>query len=238
MEPTTRKTAPVLPLVESLPNLSDRVYSILRHHIADQQLQGGSRLSVPRLAAQLGVSRTPVKEALERLARDGLVTMLPNRGAYVSLLRREDVDEIYQMREMLEGLATRVAAEQANPGLLSHLADLLRQGEVAVKAGNVEGHIQVDLEFHRLIRERAGNRRLIHALGNLQDQIRIVFRTSATIAGRMPQALDEHRRILAALRAGDPDEAEQAARNHVRRIRAAVLAHMKAPEPPSKVRTV
>lgn len=230
MEQTTRITDPILPQVESLPNLSDRVYSILRHYIAEQQLKGGSRLSVPRLAAQLGVSRTPVKEALERLSRDGLVTMLPNRGAYVSLVRREDVDEIYQMREMLEGLATRVAAGRMTPDLLSELAILLRQGEAAVAAGDVDAHIRVDLEFHRLIRERAGNRRLIRALDNLQDQIRIVFRTSASIPGRMSQALEEHHRILSALQAGDPDEAERAARDHVHRIRAAVLAYMEEAE--------
>jgi len=222
---------PLVP-VDALPSLSDRVYAALKHHIAEQKLRPGSKLSVPRLAAQLGVSRTPVKEALERLGQDGLVTMLPNRGAYVAILHWEDVNEIYQMREMLEGLATRLAAARMNGDLLERLRDVLRQGETAVRQGSIEGHIKIDLEFHRLIRAQGGNRRLVRALDNLQDQIRIVFRTSAAIPGRMPMALEEHRRILAALEAADPDEAEQAARDHVRRIREAVLAHMQAAETP------
>ncbi|MDQ7849257.1 MAG: GntR family transcriptional regulator [Armatimonadota bacterium] len=219
-----------LPPVEVLPSLSERVYVALKQSIAEQKLKPGSKLSVPRLAAALGVSRTPVKEALERLAQDGLVTMLPNRGAYVAILRWEDVNEIYQMREMLEGLATRLAADRMDDELLRRLRDLLQQGESAVRRRDIDAHIRIDLEFHRLIRARGGNRRLVRALDNLQDQIRIVFRTSATIPGRMPKALEEHRRILAALAAADPDQAERAARDHVRRIREAVLAHMRAAE--------
>lgn len=220
-----------LPPVATLPSLSDRVYQVLRQHIADRRFKPGSKLSVPRLASQLGVSRTPVKEALERLRRDGLVTTLTNRGAFVTIIRREDVDEIYQMREMLEGLATRLAAAKIDPSLLAHLRDLLHQSEAAVRQCDVKAHIRVDLEFHRLIREHGGNRRVIRALDNLQDQIRIVFRTSAAIPGRMPKALEEHRRILDALEAGDADRAERAARDHIRRIREAVLAHMQATEP-------
>lgn len=216
--------------VESLPSVSDRVYQLLKRSIADQRLKPGSKLSVPRLAHQVRVSRTPVKEALERLAKDGLVTMLPNRGAYVTILRREDVGEIYQMREMLEGLATRLAAARIDAQLLERLRQLLREGEAAVRFSDIEAHIRIDLEFHRLIRERGGNRRLVRTLDNLQDQIRIVFRTSASIPGRMPKALEEHRRILEALETGDTDRAEWAARDHIRRIREAVLAHMEAAE--------
>uniref|UniRef100_A0A7C3ANX0 FAD-dependent oxidoreductase n=1 Tax=Thermorudis sp. TaxID=1969470 RepID=A0A7C3ANX0_9BACT len=153
-----------LPPVEVLPSLSDRVYAALKQSIADQRLKPGSKLSVPRLAAALGVSRTPVKEALERLAQDGLVTMLPNRGAYVAILRWEDVEEIYQMREMLEGLATRLAAARMDDELLARLRDLLQQGESAVRRRDIEAHIKIDLEFHRLIRARGGNRRLVRAL--------------------------------------------------------------------------
>ncbi len=203
------------------------MYQALKQYIADQRLKPGGKLSVPRLAAQLGVSRTPVKEALERLGKDGLVTTLPNRGAFVTIIRREDVDEIYQMREVLEGLATRLAATKIDSSLLARLRELLQKGEVAVSRGDISAHVTIDLEFHRLIRERAGNRRLFRALDNLQDQIRIVFRTSATIPGRMRKAVDEHHEILAALESGDAGRAEAAARDHIYRIREAVMAHMR-----------
>lgn len=226
----TEDAIPTLTPVETVPSLSDRVYQLLKQSIADQRLKPGGKLSVPRLADLLRVSRTPVKEALERLAQEGLVTMLPNRGAYVAILRRQDVDEIYQMREMLEGLATRLAAAKIDAALLARLRQLLGEGEAAVRRHDIDAHIKIDLEFHRLIRERGGNRRLVRALDNLQDQIRIVFRTSASIPGRMPKALEEHGRILEALEAGNADRAEGAARDHVRRIREAVLQHMRAAE--------
>jgi DNA-binding GntR family transcriptional regulator len=212
--------------LEAVPSLSDRVYQALKRHILSQALKAGTKLSVPQLARQLGVSRTPVKEALERLSKDGLVTTLPNRGAFVAILREQDVNEIYQMREILEGLAARLAAVTIDEALLDRLRDLMGRHEAAVARGDLDAHVTIDLEFHRTIRERAGNRRLMDALDTLQDQIRIVFRTSATIPGRMQKAVEEHRAILRALERRDPDAAETAARRHILHIREAVLAHL------------
>ncbi len=220
----------VLAPVEAVPSLSDRVYQTLKQYIVNQRLKPGSKLSVPQLAQQLAVSRTPVKEAIERLGQEGLVTMLPNRGAFVAIIREEDVGEIYQMREMLEGLASRLAAQKIDQDLLTKLRGLLVQGEAAVRRRDITAHTRFDLEFHRLIRERAGNHRLVRALDNLQDQIRVVFQTSATIPGRMAMAIEEHHRILEALESADANRAEEATRDHVRRIRQAVLKYMAAGE--------
>lgn len=222
----TEEAVGVLAPVESVPSLSGRVYQTLKQYILDQRLKPGSKLSVPRLAQQLAVSRTPVKEAIERLGQEGLVTTLPNRGAFVAIIRPEDVEEIYQMREMLEGLASRLAALKIDPGMMAELRRLLEQGEAAVRRGDITAHTSFDLEFHRLIRERAGNRRLIRALDNLQDQIRVVFRTSAIIPGRMAMAIEEHSRIIEALESGEADHAEEITRDHVRRIREAVLKYI------------
>lgn len=224
------KSLEALAPVESVPSLRDRVYHTLKQYIVNQRLKPGSKLSVPRLAQQLAVSRTPVKEAIERLGQDGLVTMLPNRGAFVAIIREEDVGEIYQMREMLEGLASRLAVQKMDRNLLAELRRLLVRGGAAVRRGDVEAHTRFDLEFHRLIRERAGNHRLVRALNNLQDQIRVVFRTSATIPGRMAMAIEEHRQILEALESADAKRAEEATRDHVRRIREALLKYMEAGE--------
>lgn len=144
------------------------------------------------------------------------------------VINAEDVNEIYQMREVLEGLATRLVASVMDEERLAALEGLLRAGEEAVRRGDLSEHTRIDLEFHRRIREWAGNRRLARALDNLQDQVRIVFRTSAAIPGRMQKALKEHRQMLNALAAGNPDQAEAAARTHIRQIREAVMAYLAA----------
>lgn len=224
--PATGDGAVVLARVDAGPSLAERVYDTLKRFIIEQRLNPGSKLSVPRLAEQLGVSRTPVKEAVDRLAQEGLVTILPKRGAFVAILRQRDVEEIYEMREVLEGLASRLAAKRADPEFLRSLRLIHQRGEAAVQHSDLAAHTHIDLEFHRLIRERAENRRLIRALETLQQQIRIVFKTSATIPGRMQKAIAEHREILQALERGDPEEAERATRNHVRWIREAVVRFM------------
>lgn len=218
-----RDAAVIMARVDAGPSLADRVYETLKRFIIEQRLSPGSKLSVPRLAAQLGVSRTPVKEAVDRLAQQGLVTVLPNRGAFVAILHQRDVEEIYEMREVLEGLASRLAAKRVDRDFLRLLQAIYRRGEAAVRQRDVAAHTHFDLEFHRLIREHAGNRRLTWALETLQQQIRIVFKTSATIPGRMQKAIAEHREILQALERGSPEDAELATRNHVRWIREAVV---------------
>lgn len=217
-----------LPRIENPAGLTALTYDAIRAAIVGRKLPAGSKLSVPELASRLRVSRTPVKEALTRLEREGLVTTVPNRGSFVSFLSADDVREVYQLREMLEGLVCRLAAEKVQAGHVRALRRLLRTQEQALRSANIDRIIQVDLEFHRYLRELAGNRRLKALLQNLQDQIRIVFATSITIPGRRQKAVAEHLKILAAIERRDPEAAERAAREHIAEVRAAVLAELTA----------
>lgn len=229
---------------DALPQLGNRgsltvlTYEAIRSAITTRKLPAGSKLSVPTLATRLNVSRTPVKEALARLEREGLVTTIPNRGAFVSFLGADDVREVYQLRETLEGLAARLATEKADARTLAGLKGLLRAQEKALRSGDTETIMKVDMEFHRRLRDISGNRRLDTLLQNLQDQVRIVFATSITIPGRREKAIAEHPEILAAMEKGDPEGAERAAREHIRNVRETVLANFggtgTAPPPASQ----
>lgn len=215
-----------LPQLEPPTSLAALAYQAIKAAITARTLPAGGRLSVPRLATQLKVSRTPVKEALARLEREGLVTTIPNRGSFVSLLGADDIREVYEIREMLEGLVARLAVQRAGPAAIRMLRALVRSQQKALRSADLDAIMKVDMEFHRRLRELAGNRRLNMLLQNLQDQIRIVFATSITIPGRREKAMAEHRGILAGVEKGDPEGAERAAREHIRNVREAVLASL------------
>jgi DNA-binding GntR family transcriptional regulator len=208
-------------------SLAVRAYEAIRAAITTQQLVAGSHLSVPALAQRLNVSRTPVKEALARLEREGLVATRTNRGACVAFLCAADVHEIYHLREALEGLAARLAAERASPADIKVLKGLIEAQEQALKVRDMDAVMDVDMEFHRRLRELSGNR-LANILRNLEDQVRTVLATSITIPGRREQATREHRTILASIERHNPDSAESAARDHIRNIRESVLRFIEA----------
>lgn len=215
-----------LPVLAPPASLTALAYEALRSAITARTIPAGSKLSVPQLASQLKVSRTPVKEALARLEREGLVTTIPNRGSFVSLLGAGDISEVYQIREVLEGLVARLAVERAERAAVPTLRALVRSQQAALRSGDVNAIMRVDMAFHRHLQALAGNERLTALLQNLQDQIRIVFATSITIPGRREKAIAEHRRILAAIERGDAAGAERAARDHIRNVREAVLASL------------
>ncbi len=219
------------PQLEPPASLTVLVYEAIRAAITGRKLPAGSKLSVPDLAAQLKVSRTPVREALARLEREGLVTTILNRGSFVSFLGADDVREVYQVREVLEGLVARLAAQRVTAAAILTLTELVRTQQEALRAGDREAIMKVDMEFHRHLRDLAGNRRLSVLLQNLQDQIRIVFATSIIIPGRREKAIREHREILSAIEKEDPEAAEGAAREHIRNVREAVLASLEPGHP-------
>lgn len=218
------------------PSLTSRAYEALRAAITSRGLPPGQKLSVPALARQLNVSRTPVKEALVRLEQEGLVATIPHRGPFVAFLGADDVREIYEVREVLEGLVAALAATRADGARRAALRRLLAEQARALRANDLDAIMRFDMAFHRELRSLAGNRRLATLLQTLQDQVRMVFATSITIPGRRQRAVAEHRKILAAVEARDPRAAERAAREHIRRVRDAVLAHLGAAGAPGRPR--
>ncbi|AYY14186.1 GntR family transcriptional regulator [Actinobacteria bacterium YIM 96077] len=198
--------------------LADQAYIALRDAIVTHELPPGTRLSVPEMARQLGISRSPVREAIARITYEGLAHIESNRSAVVSEIRIEDLIEIYSLREVLEGLACRLAAERLQQEDVTQLRTILDEHEQAISAGNLERHYELDQEFHATIRRIAQHHRLIESLDRLQEQIRVAMYTTRRSPGGMPQALAEHHAIVDALVSGDPSQAEQAGRAHVSRL--------------------
>lgn len=198
--------------------LAEQAYAALRDAILSHQLPPGTRLSVPDMARRLGVSRSPAREAIARIAYEGLARFEPNRGAVVSDIRAEDLAEIYSLREVLEGLACRLAADRLDGPKIETLRGVLDEHAEAVAAQDLTRHYELDQTFHATIREIADNSRLMESLDRLQGQIRVAMYTTHRSPGGTAQALEEHRVIFSALVSGDPAQAEQAGRGHIARL--------------------
>jgi DNA-binding GntR family transcriptional regulator len=195
------------------------VTQILREAILDGTLQPSSWLRESELARELGVSRTPVREALQRLSAESLVTITARQGATVSRMTVEDILEVYVVRENLEGLAARLAARHRSQQQLDRLEVILSRMVRATPEGRSADLADLNLSFHKVIREAAANHYLDHFLAQVEFAVRRFGRTTFEIPGRAEEAIEEHRRIVEALRAGDAQEAERLATEHMRRAR-------------------
>lgn len=198
--------------------LADQAYEVLRNRVLARRLLPGDRLSVPRLAADLGLSRSPVREAVQRLVAEGLGVEQVHRGAVVADLTLDDLAQVYAVREVLEGLAARLAATRKADDLVADLRTLVAEHADAVASGSEADVIRADLRFHGRILEASGNPSLQSALGPILGRVQI-----AMLAGDLQAwpkaAVTEHRRILSAIAAGDEARAEAAAREHVVLVR-------------------
>lgn len=199
--------------------LAEQAYELLRDAVISRQIPPGARLSVPELARRLGISRSPVREAIARLVHDRLAVSEARRGAVVANITSAELMEIYDVREVLEGLACRLAAERLSDQELVRLGELVADHRVAVDAGNVNEHMVLDQSFHAAIRGATHNARLIDALDRLQGQIRLAMDTTRRSTGGMAQSFAEHEEVLAALQQRDPALAEQVGRRHIARLR-------------------
>jgi len=212
------------------------VYESLRESIRSGRLPPGERLRETDIAERLGVSRTPVREALRRLQSDGLVTFAPWRGMTVAALDLAQLEELYDMREVLESAAARFAATSASDADVAWLRCLLdEQSAAGSDAGALE---RINREFHDAIYRAAHNRYLLGALSSLADSLGLLKNTTFSIAGRPKSGLTEHRRIVAAIAARDPEAAEDAARSHIAKARDLRLHLFRSEQRPSATNPV
>ena len=200
------------------------VSETLRDNIRDGLYGAGDRVTELEVAGRLGVSRTPVREAMRRLESEGLLVQLPWRGVVVAELDRIQVLELYAMREVLEGTAARFAAQHADPGELELMDDLLVREEAA--GDDAEGAARINRELHAAIYGAARTRYLLSTLRALGNALALLKGTTFADPGRTAQGLLEHRAIINAIAKRDGDSAEAAARLHIanaRRIRLKLL---------------
>ena len=205
-----------LPRLDPHPNVSQVVYEALKSAIVEQRLASGSRLVESTLAGNFGVSTTPVREALTRLEREGLVSLLPRRGAVVSTFTAEDARDIGELREVLELHAFQRAWARWKAEHSAQLQQLLAEGQEVVDRGDYRGYGRFDQEFHRLIVQASGNRRLIRVFEMMRDQFQMVRFQAVRLPGRPDIGHREHQQIVAALVAGDGEGAERLLRAHIR----------------------
>jgi DNA-binding GntR family transcriptional regulator len=184
------------------------------------------RITEGALASRLGLSRTPVREAFGLLAAEGLIVVVPQRGSFVSQLRIDDLLEIYQIRTPLECMAARIAAETIDESalaVLDRLVNVEASGQGTRSAGE---SLEANFEFHRIIIECVRNRRLKALVGELQGQVHRARVLWPSTRRRLDETWKEHAELVLALRARDPDKAEQTMRTHLDRARASTLDRM------------
>jgi DNA-binding GntR family transcriptional regulator len=218
-------TAPVASAIDIAPTqrIADSVFDGLREAVLDGKLAPGSKLSVPALAQQLNVSRSPVREAVARLIADGLAVDNPRRGAVVATITSADLAELYEVRSSLESVVTRLAVERTGPALADELDQILAEHRAALDSGDSQVIQQCDAAFHKLLRRASRHAYAIRLLDQIQSQVKLAMRTTMVTAGP-ERALQDHRDITAAIRLGDAELAERRARDHIHRLRDALRA--------------
>ncbi len=211
---------PFLPLARP-EALTDQVVDRLRDAILSGALAPGTHLSVPEIARQLGVSRTPAREGLIMLEREGLVEPRASTGVAVIAGSAADILDLLDIREGLEIMTVRRAAERMDGEAVARLEALSARHKAVVKQGDLAGHVELDAAFHRLIREGAGNARLARQLVQIEQQLRVLnSRLSRTQGWSGRAVLRDHEAIIEAIAAADADAAERHMRAHIARTRA------------------
>ncbi len=204
-------------------SISQKIKNLLREQIIKQQIRPGTRLVEEDIARELGVSRTPVREALSALAQRGLVESHPRKGMYVIKLTKNDVDEIYEIREALEGLVAYHAAIQMPDKELQKLKSMQESAEIAFGIGDLEHCIEIDTSLHDTIMSYSHNSRLVNLLESIHDQILIFRIWESKRAERVKLSLEEHRAIIEALVVRDPEMAKDKMMDHIKRVRIGLL---------------
>jgi DNA-binding GntR family transcriptional regulator len=201
--------------VENL-TLWQRVYDHLRTEILEGRLGPGAELGEVALAEQLGVSRGPLREAIGRLAAEGLVTVSPRRGAVVRSLSKEEFLELYQVREALERMAVQLAVPRLTDEQFEELASLNEAMEAHAAQNEVESFFEANLAFHARLLEASGNGKLEELYRQLLGQLGRYRVRSLTLRGNLKRSVSEHKAILRAARRGDAERAAQLMAEHIR----------------------
>ena len=209
--------------LDSYQPLREVVCETLRDAIRRGVLKPGERLMEIQLAEELGVSRTPVREAIRKLELEGYVIMMPRRGTYVANLSIRDINEVFEIRTSLESLSNGLAAERITNEELEQLQRLLVEIGNDIEKNDMEKIVEVDTKFHDLLYQASRNQRLIGIISNLREQLTRYRTTSMTFPGRLKETLGEHREIVEAIAQGDVKAARRAAEKHMEKSEQTLL---------------
>jgi DNA-binding GntR family transcriptional regulator len=204
------------PVSEQQQPLKDVAYERLRHAILSGRLHPGQPLPIQELAESMEMSRTPVREAIRALEAEGLVDVFPSRGTFVSNISVDDIRELFELREALEGMVARLAAQRRTESDLEELEQILQSADAAAGNDRIEREKEFGAEFHSALGRIAANSRISAIREDVKlniDRARLISYTSPE---RGAEAVREHHQILEAIRLGDAELAEQTMRRHLR----------------------
>ncbi len=200
-------------------SLREQVVQAIRAAIVSSEMAEGVVYSAPALAARFEVSATPVREALLDLAKEGLVEPLRNKGFRVTVVSEADLDEIHQLRTLLEVPGVGQVARSITAEEVTELRTLAALIEAALEAGDILGYLEADRLFHLALLGLTGNQRLVDIVGTLRSQTRMYNLHRVAEQGGLALSLEEHSGLLDRLAASDADGAEEVMRRHLRHIR-------------------
>lgn len=204
--------------IEGFKPLREIVFENLREAILEGKLEPGQRMMEIQLAEQLGVSRTPVREAIRKLELEGLVIMIPRKGAYVADVSIKDIMEVLEIRVVIEGLAASLAVERMTDEELDELEMLFYQFKQCYQKDDIEGMIQKDVEFHERIFASARNNKLMQISQGLSEQIYRFRVTYISEYNKAKELVEEHQAILEALAQRNAEKVYEYATKHIENV--------------------
>lgn len=203
--------------------LREIVFEYLRNSILNGELEPGERLMELQLAQQLGVSRTPIREAIRKLELEGLVEMIPRKGAYVAHVSIKDILDVLEVRMFLEGLAAYLAAERMLDEEIDNLKEIMKKFEDGIETMEKEEMIELDNKFHDLIIKGSKNNKLLQIVQSLQEQFqrfRVIYFNEYT---EHEDLIKFHRAIVKSIDSRKPKEAQEYAQTHVEMIEESII---------------
>lgn len=196
-------------------SLRGRVFSRLREDILSGKYEENEELREVAIGEELGVSRTPVREAFRQLELEGLIKIIPNKGAYVTGISEKDVKDIYMIRSRLEGLAAKWATEHITEEQLDEMEENVYLAKFHAQKGHLEQLAELDNRFHEIMYEASGSKMLEHQLRDFHQYVLRVRKKTLSSANRGPQSNLEHEQIMQAIKDKNADLAEQLAHQHM-----------------------
>jgi len=197
-------------------SLRDKIYNKIREKILNGQYKAGETLTETQIAREVGASRTPVREAIRQLELEGLITSVPNKGLIVSEISEQEIEDIFEIRTHIEGLAARRAVENITDKQLENMEEILCLFEFYAKKNDVKKCVELDTEFHNIIFQACKSKPIWNILGNFLHYIQKSRLKSLGKGSRLMEALKEHKEIFKAFKTKDPSMAEKAMLNHVK----------------------
>ncbi len=204
--------------IQNRESLSQKAYHILKEAIIRGDIESNARLTFQELAQSMGISTTPIREAINKLTSEGLVKLSPNKGIIINEITIDDFQEILQIRSALDGLIAELATSKINEEEINEMVKIIKNMELSVKKDDRLVYNDLDIQFHDLLLNIAGNQKLKDLYNNLISQVYKFRLRTLKLAYRMSKSLEEHKSIALAVKEKNPSKANREMRKHINSI--------------------